>query len=163
MLNRILLIALVSAVSAFAQSVWNGTANTDWYNETALEFTITTAEELAGLAKLVNDGKTFSGNTIKLGANIMLNDTTNWQNWETNPPARTWTAIRGKSNIGPAQDFNNSFRGVFDGNGYVVSGVYINMSYLPDYASIYQGLFARSSGNISNLGVSLKEMLLSGG
>ena len=34
----------------WGQKVWNGTADTDWYNDNpdATEFTINTAEELAG-------------------------------------------------------------------------------------------------------------------
>jgi hypothetical protein len=31
-------------------SIWNGTADTAWYNEVETEFTINTAEQLAGLA-----------------------------------------------------------------------------------------------------------------
>ena len=39
----------------WGQNVWDGSAKTDWYdtNPEALEFTINTAEDLAGLAKLV--------------------------------------------------------------------------------------------------------------
>jgi len=115
--NLIMAIAMVFAIisTSTAQTVWNGTANTDWYNTSQTEFTITTAEQLAGLAKLVNNRTDdFIGKTIKLGANIMLNDTTNWQNWENNPPKNKWTPI----GIYP-------FLGNFDGNGKIISGVYV--------------------------------------
>ena len=38
---------------------WDGTADTSWYNDTDTEFVITTAEQLAGLAELVDNGNTF--------------------------------------------------------------------------------------------------------
>jgi hypothetical protein len=118
-------------------AVWNGTADTTWYtsHKTDTEFTITTAEQLAGLAKLVNGSDangsyTMSDKTIKLGANIMLNDTTDWKNWASAAPANEWVPI-GRNN-------DYAFRGTFDGNGHMISGLYINS------ANSYQGLF----GNI---------------
>jgi len=118
-------------------------ASIAWYgdNPSAGSFTITTAEQLAGLSLLVNDGNDMSGKTIALGANITLNDTTNWKNWKSTPPARSWTAIGSSA--------NRQFRGVFDGAGFTVSGIYINTS------NPYQGLFgyAGSGGAIKNLGV----------
>ncbi|MDR3000064.1 MAG: hypothetical protein LBU89_02270 [Fibromonadaceae bacterium] len=122
----------------FSQTVWNGTANTDWYSESMMEFTINTAEELAGLAVLVNSKKQeFEGKTIKLGTNIMLNNTANWKNWENNPPANVWTPI-GTGSL---------FRGIFDGNGYIISGIYINST------DPTQGLFAQFTATMKNLGV----------
>ena len=44
--------------------VWDGTVDTSWYNDTDTEFVITTAEQLAGLAELVDDGNDFAGKTI---------------------------------------------------------------------------------------------------
>jgi len=126
--------------TAFAQTVWNGTANTAWNNNVQVEFTITTAEELAGLRQLVNAGTNdFRNKTVKLGANIMLNSTTNWQNWTTTPPARTWI---------PIGTNNNRFNGTFDGAGFTIQGVYISN------ANDYQGLFGGvGAGTIKNLKV----------
>ena len=48
---------------AFAKEtvdVWDGTIDTSWYNNTDKEFTITTAEQWAGLAYLVNGAKSYS-------------------------------------------------------------------------------------------------------
>jgi hypothetical protein len=80
---------------------------------------ITTAKELANFAKAVNNGKNFLNKTIMLGANIMLNDTANWLNWENEPPKNEWIPIGTKK---------NKFSGTFNGNGFVISGVYINNS-----------------------------------
>ena len=136
---KVLLAVLVIATSAWAQgNIWNGTADTDWYGDgSETEFTITTAEQLAGLAQLVNGGTNMSGKTITLGNDIMLNNTANWQNWATTAPTNTWTAI----------GTDAAFAGTFDGAGHVVSGVYINAT------TDYQGLFGYVSGGaIKNLG-----------
>jgi len=114
-------------------NVWNGTADITWYKESSTEFIITTAEQLAGLTKLVNGGKKFSGKTIKLGRNIVLNDTTNWQNWANNSPVNNWVPIGNTSSLFDATI--NTFDGIFDGNGFTISGVYINSS------NLSQGLF----------------------
>jgi len=132
------LLILLLTVATYA-SVWNGKADTKWYKDSESEFTITTPEQLAGLAKLVNKGNDFKGKTIKLGANIMLNDTANWQSWASSPPANEWVPI-GRE--------NSSFNGIFDGNEFTVSGVYVNST------KDYQGFFGYvgSSGAIKKLG-----------
>jgi len=62
--------------AAFAEGTsvdnWDGTADTSWYTSApdASEYHISTAEQLAGLAQLVNDKATpvlFGGKTIYLG------------------------------------------------------------------------------------------------
>jgi len=136
-LAAILLIAMVftfscsgegSVVDSINSDVWNGKINTSWYNSLQKEFTITTAQQLAGFAKLVNDGNMLSGKTIKLGADISLN-------------SRAWTPI-GTIELG--------FSGIFDGNGHVIKDVFINN---PD--SDGMGLFGslENNGEIKNLGV----------
>ena len=40
--------------------VWDGTVDTSWYNEDDTEFTITTAEQWAGLAYLVNGKQSYN-------------------------------------------------------------------------------------------------------
>lgn len=141
-MKKILSILAVALVPLFAQTVWTGKIDTVWHNASQTEFTITTAEQLAGLAKLVNGGNNFKGKSIKLGANIMLNDTINWLNWKKKAPKNTWIPIGTK-------DSTSIFNGIFDGNGYVVSGVYINTT------NNGQGLFRNvlSSGVIKNLGI----------
>ena len=64
--------------------VWNGTVDIGWYTEnpTATEFVLTKPAQLAGLAAILNGyvddykNEYFSGDTIKLGADIKLNTAT---------------------------------------------------------------------------------------
>lgn len=55
----------VFSVTASAEETsvdtWDGTADTTWYNDTDTEFHLTTAEQLAGLAEIVNNGNTWKG------------------------------------------------------------------------------------------------------
>jgi len=108
--------------------VWDGRINTTWYDDSKKEFTITTAQQLAGLAKLVNDGAGFAGKTVKLGKTINLSKI-------------EWTPI-GNCEVG--------FTGIFDGNGYEIIGVSVNN---PD--SSCQGFFRglEYGGEIKNLGI----------
>lgn len=118
--------------------VWNGTADTDWHQESTTEFILTTAEELAGLAQLVNADNNFEGKTIKLGADIVLNDTKDWESWNENTTGlNAWTPIGSEA---------NPFTGTFDGQGHTVSGIYVNSG------NNCQGLFGATNGaTITNL------------
>ena len=114
------------------QSVWDGTADVSWYNEGQTEFTITTAEELAGLAQL---NKSFDGKTIKLGANIILNeDVLNAEKELNEGDFHEWTPIDG-------------FSGTFDGQGHTISGLYIIRN--DNHEGKHIGLFA-TAGNSEN-------------
>ena len=124
-----------------AGKVWNGEADTSWYQADATEFQIATAEQLAGLAKLVNAGYTFEGKTIKLTADILLNDTEGWENWnESTKGLNTWTPIGNSS---------QPFTGTLDGDGHSVSGIYVNSN------EHYQGFvgYLGVNGIIQNIGV----------
>jgi len=137
-------IVLLFAAITSAQTPWNITANTAWYNESASTYTITTAEQLAGLALLVNSGITFEGKTITLGANIVLNDTSaqgGWRSWNGSTIGlRQWEPI--------GYVITTPFKGIFNGNGKVVRGLFIN-----GFAD-NQGLFGVvSEGSVSNLGL----------
>lgn len=88
-------------------TAWDGTTDeTSWYigHENDTSYTISTAAQLAGLAKLVNAGNTFSGKTITLGADIDLG-------------GQEWTPI-GTS--------GKPFSGTFDGNKKTISNLVIN-------------------------------------
>ena len=124
-----------------AVEVWNGEADTSWYQADATEFQIATAEQLAGLAQLVNAGYTFEGKTIKLTADILLNNTEGWENWGSTAPANRWTPI--------GNSWENQFTGTLDGDGHSVSGIYINST------ANYQGLvgYLGSGGALQNLGI----------
>jgi len=154
----LLFLSFIAGDDAWAKgnpAIWNGKADTKWYKASENEFTITTPEQLAGLAKLVNGGKDFYRKTINLGANIMLNDTTDWQNWEKKKPKNKWNPIGldeyiYMGHIGHltlASGTDSPFRGTFDGGGFAVSGVYVN-------GGTRQGLFGYVEyGVIKNLGV----------
>ncbi|MCL2284083.1 MAG: hypothetical protein FWC26_12275 [Fibromonadales bacterium] len=138
--------------------VWDGNADIEWYvskPDTTLSYTIYTAEQLAGFAQLVNgttslglEPVNFKGKFITLGADIMLNDTTDWKNWATNPPDNEWIAIGFATGSGISPGYP-LFRGLFNGNGKVIRGLYINVN------NEHQGLFGLAYGaNIGNLGLS---------
>ena len=129
----------------------NITPDISWYNASQTEFTITTAEQLAGLAKLVNDGNSFENKTITLGANIMLNDTTNWRDWHYNRPENEWVPI-GYADyvIGSGSSVRNAFFGTFDGNGYNVSGMYVGNEIFAGFFGVV-GSAEGKGGTIKNL------------
>lgn len=96
---------------ASAQMVWDGTADTSWYQENQTEFVLTTPKQLAGLAELVNSGNTFAGKKILLGADMRFNDKDSNQN--------IWTPIAATSG-------QISFQGTFDGQGHTLFNLFTN-------------------------------------
>ena len=89
---------------------WDGTADKTWYNESAEEFVIMTAEQLAGFAKLVDEGKTFEGKTVKLGQDIDL------YVMGANDEPVSFDPI--------GYGYNVVFKGTFDGQGHTISNLY---------------------------------------
>lgn len=98
----------------------------DWYNKDDKEFTLTTAGQLAGLAKLVKSGERFKGKTIILGADIDLGG---YHAKSKFNEGKGWVPIGGKRAM---------FKGTFEGNGRTIRGLYIN-----DPMLFYAGLFGR--------------------
>ena len=82
---------------------WDGTVDTSWYEEGKTEFTLTTAEQFAGMAELLEEANGFSGKTIKLENNLNLDNI-------------AWT---------PIGTPDNPFTGTFDGNHYTIRGLNI--------------------------------------
>ena len=132
-------------------AAWTGMIDINWYleNSDATEYVLTSAEELAGLAAIVNGTATapattyavseaatikdnFKGKTIKLGGNIDLNGI-------------EWTPI---GRIGATStDFTYAFKGNFDGQEYTVSNLSVSNSG-------WAGLFGIAhSATISNVTV----------
>ncbi len=147
----IMVAATFGAIATPAAAEDNGaassaTTNVDisWYeaNPEATTFTISTADQLDGLAYLVNNGVcNFAGKTVKLGADIVYNtgkftvakDGSPLYNGEavseTNQP-RVWPVI-GKKDVGTSGnqpiELNEKamFYGDFNGCGHSISGLYV--------------------------------------
>ena len=116
-LSLLLALCLVMALvpmTAFAEGTsvdnWDGTADISWYtdHETDTEYHFTTAEQLAGLAQLVNDktaSVSFEGKTIYLDNDLDLSGC-------------QWTPIGNGSNFG------RYFAGTFDGQYHKITNLY---------------------------------------
>lgn len=123
----------------------------EWYtaNPQANSFTISNANELAGLASIVNGknnspdkGFDFSGKTITLTADIDLSSYSGGTGWVPIGTHTTWTVSWGTGGTGGVHD--DEFKGTFDGNNKVIRGLTINNN-----SSLgNQGLFGRINGAI---------------
>lgn len=126
---------------------WGDKADTSWYvHETEPEYHIKTAEQLAGIAKLVNKGTvTFEGKTVYLDNDLDL-------------AGIEWISI-GTGRGGLNDDKPYCFCGTFDGQGHVISNLYSRDSLLvaneDNERNLYRtGLFGNvNGGEIRNLGV----------
>ena len=128
--------------AAFAEGTsvdnWDGTADTSWYTDhkTDTEYHFTTAEQLAGLAQLVNDktaSVSFEGKTIYLDNDLDLSGS-------------QWTPIGDGSNQG------RFFAGTFNGQHHKIMN--LNHHYTGDEL-VRNGLF----GVVSD-GGTLKDLLV---
>ena len=130
----LLAVALVFTAPAGATDAWDGTSEDgSWHsNPSASEFTIQNGSQLYNLSKLVNAGTDFTGKTVKLGADINLNN-------------KEWTPI------GNTNSFGKYFNGTFNGSGHTITGLKITNA-----NGGYYGLFGyvTSGGTIQNLHVS---------
>ena len=162
MKKRILGIALAICMMIFcvpmgvfaesAADVWDGTADTSWYTSApdASEYHISTAEQLAGLAQLVNadPGTTnFAGKTFYLDNDLDLS-------------GHEWISI-GTVLGGDYPEY--SFCGVFDGQGHVISNLYSHESYIEgadeSHNLLRNALFGSVyNGEVKNLGVANAEI-----
>ena len=141
-----------AAFAADSTDTWNGTADTSWYtgHEEDKEYHITTAEQLAGLAQLVNaaPGKTnFTGKTFYLENDLDLS-------------GHEWISI-GTGRGGTQSKY--SFCGVFDGQGHVISNLYSHESYIEgadeSHNLLRNALFGSVyNGEVKNLGVANAEI-----
>ena len=93
---------------------WTTLADTSWYREGGKTFTITTAKQLAGLAKLCSSGVSFEGVTVKLGKDISL---ANIPENGGDVYERNWVGIGTDA---------RPFKGIFDGQGYCIRNMYRN-------------------------------------
>lgn len=99
-------------------SSWDGTIDTSWYSEEREFYQISSASQLAGLFSLVNNGTTFEGKTVRLYSNIVLNRYSDWSDWDQNTAGvKKWTPIGTEE---------APFKGIFDGQGCSVIGLYVS-------------------------------------
>lgn len=124
---------------------WNGASASSFSSGTGTKsdpFIISNGGELAYLANLVNSGNSdYSSKHYRLGMDIVLNDTDDFDSWISDSPENRWTPIG-------STDDSSGFSGTFDGDGHTVSGMYVN----GDYS--YCGLFGEvNNGCIKNLTV----------
>ena len=115
-------------MTALADAAWDGTSiDTAWYDGAAVDatsYTIADADDLAGLAKLVNEGNSFNQKTVTLSADIDLGE-------------KEWTPIGNSA---------NNFQGTFDGGGKTISNLLITSG------NDYVGLFGyTTNGEVKNL------------
>ena len=97
-------------------------------------YEIATAEQLAKLARDVNNGNTFRGKYFKLTADIDLS-------------GGIWMPIGKYYNYG--NDKNRLFFGKFDGNGHVIKNMHIQWEDADDNAKSVWGLFSTLQGESS--------------
>ncbi len=115
--------------------VWDGTADTSWYNDTDTEFDLTSAEQLAGLAELIDGGNTFEGKTINLTTDLDL----------------------GNKLFDPIGSYrkDKAFKGTFDGQGHTISNLSQNTWELDNgyyYDDLGMGLFGKvEDATVKNL------------
>ena len=158
-LSLLLALCLVMALvpmTAFAEGTsvdnWDGSADTSWYTSApdASAYHISTAEQLAGLAQLVNadPGTTnFAGKTFYLENDLDLS-------------GHEWISI-GTVLGGDYPEY--SFCGVFDGQGHVISNLYSHESYIEgadeSHNLLRNALFGSVyNGEVKNLGVANAEI-----
>ena len=143
-------------MAAFAEGTsvdnWDGSTDTNWYTSApdASAYHISTAEQLAGLAQLVNadPGTTnFAGKTFYLDNDLDLS-------------GHEWISI-GTVLGGDYPEY--SFCGVFDGQGHVISNLYSHESYIEgadeSHNLLRNALFGSVyNGEVKNLGVADAEI-----
>ena len=127
----------------FAADVWEGDIADGFEKGTGTAedpYVIKTAAQLAYFGAQVTAGTNYKDQYVVLGANIQLNsddDLANFNNWATSAPALEWTPI------GTVD--SKAFAGTFDGDGYAISGMYIDSD---NYGALFN---CTSAATIKNL------------
>ena len=133
--------ALEEIINSFVGGT--GEPNTDWYDDGESPFTINNADDLAGLARLVNEGiDDFYEKTVNLGSNIDLS-VYGADNQDFND-GKGWISIGHIAWHGEKDGY--PFRGTFDGKDKNIINLYMDSSADP------AGLFGFvHSGVVKNL------------
>ena len=120
-----------SEVSTTTVDSWDGTADTSWYTEgtEVTSYHIKTAEQLAGLAELINKENasvSFDGKTVYLDSDLDL-------------AGYEWISIGNGLSIKNDPDWYYSFNGTFDGQGHVIYNLYSHDSLLDNEDNFVDG------------------------
>ncbi|MCL2751777.1 MAG: YDG domain-containing protein [Firmicutes bacterium] len=142
--HAIKIFALIASVfiGAAVLSAGNGSnavvaaPDISWYSAAVTEFVLSDANELAGLAQLVNSGNDFSGKTITLSGDISLA-----------AYGAGYNSGKGWIPIGTA---SQPFKGVFDGDMNTITDLFVSNT----VSTGDMGLFGYTAGaTIKNLGL----------
>ena len=112
-------------------SVYSGTPDTSWYSEGKTEFTLTSADQLAGFQELRKKNTSFEGMTVKLGCDVIFNQGTLEEIKARGDQNHAWKDLH--------SDY--FFRGTFDGQGHTVSGIYMQLA-----TAAYSSMFGSAAG-----------------
>lgn len=131
-LSILTLLCVVTALLPANITVFAATGtNNDFAGGSGTEqdpYLIETAEQLSNVAN-------YYQKYFKITKDIYLNDVTDWENWDKNPPKNTWTPI-------DLQDSN------LDGNNKTIYGLYTAKG------NDWQGLFHTICGSVKDLTIS---------
>lgn len=133
-----------------AQEIWDRTIADSYAGGGGTSgdpYLISNGAQLARFANQVNSGAEV-WKVYQLTNDIYLNDITNVEAWDNNPPQNQWTPI-GTS--------VNQFMGSFSGKGFCVYGLYISTS------DNYQGLFGVGQNNAGIFDVGVDKSYIKGG
>ena len=121
---------------------WDGSVDTSWYDANSTEFHITTAEQLAGMAELLEENMySFKDKTVYLEVDVNL------QNKPWNPIGNNFPDQSGNS-------YNRLSGAIFNGNGHIIYNLLIDASTLDPQGSANCGLFGfAENSSILNLGI----------
>ena len=120
----------LGTVESVTAQAWDGaTINTSWYSADQTSMSLYQPSDLAGLAKLVNEGNSFEGKTIHLSGDLDMNN-------------KAWTPI--------GLIAETPFKGTFVGNNHQIK----NLNPTLTGSNVVSGLFGISYGTIQQLVVS---------
>ena len=132
---------------------WKGGVDTSWYDSSQSSFTISTPDQLAGLAQIVNEGTgNFDDKTITLSADLDMG------NHPWTPIGNIATPINNEY-IGKESGYN-LFKGTFNGNGKTISNLNIKCS---TDSSTGSGLFGVVGGGASITNLTIENCQAIGG
>ena len=146
-MSLVLALVPMTAFAADTTDSWDGSADTSWYDENETEFHLQTAEQLAGMAKLINDGTAnFKDKTVYLENDLDLG-------------GHEWISIGDGANTAW-----ESFQGVFDGQSHVVYNLYSHEGTQSENQSnnlLRNGLFGSIyNATVKNLGIENADIVI---